>query len=160
MDLRDKYITASLQRLGDNPRDHDGVFFGFKDNAGDVSGIKPDASAASTCTTSEDSLPVWRIYPRPPPPHWHYKDLRHSSATGDSDEEFDFTKCPIPEIHPWEFKLDEKGVFQVYSDPQTDSKGNHDVLEISGFCPDYAHMIQVLALGSLFLSSPPSASIF
>lgn len=124
MDLRDKYIRVSQQRLGDNPRDHDGVFRGFKDNAGDVSGIKPDASPASVCTAADDKFSSWKIYPPPPPPHWHYKDQRHSSGIGDHEKPFDFSKCQIPESHSWEYRLDEKGVFQIYSDAQTDSKGN------------------------------------
>lgn len=131
MNLRDKYITLSQQRLGDNPRDHDGVFFGFKDDAGDVSGIKPNASHASICTASEAKFQSWKIYPRPPPPHWHYKDRRLSATAGDSDEQFDFSKCKIPDSHEWDFKLDEKGVFQVYAAPQSCPEGNSIALDDS-----------------------------
>lgn len=130
MNLRDKYIRVSQQRLGDNPRDHDGVFFGLKDNAGDVSGIIPDASAASISSASEDKFPAWKIYPRPPPPHWSYKDQRHSTGAGDHEEQFDFSMCQIPEAHSWNYRLDDKGVFQVYSDPQSDSEGDSITLKI------------------------------
>ena len=43
LELRDKYMNYSLQRLGDNPRDHDGVFQGFSTDIGGVNGVRPDA---------------------------------------------------------------------------------------------------------------------
>ena len=43
LELRDKYMKYSLQRLGDNPMDHDGVFQGFSADIGGVSGVRPDA---------------------------------------------------------------------------------------------------------------------
>src|SRR5579872_7495791 len=42
LSLRDKYMKISLQRLGDNPRDHDGHFSGIDPNIADVSGVQPD----------------------------------------------------------------------------------------------------------------------
>ncbi|KAF8496098.1 hypothetical protein JB92DRAFT_2991409 [Gautieria morchelliformis] len=135
MKLRDKYLRVSQQRLGDNPRDHDGVFFGFKHDAGDVSGIKPDASLSAIRTDSEDNFSPWNIYPRPPPPHWHYKDRLNSSGAGDHEEQFDYSKCQIPASHPWSFKLDEKGVFQVYSDMQKGDSVSHDSRKLSSLCP-------------------------
>ncbi|KAF8517415.1 hypothetical protein BU17DRAFT_91874 [Hysterangium stoloniferum] len=114
LDLRDKYIRVSCQRLGDNPKDHDGVFAGFENDAGEVAGIKPDAPLDSLCPPSEDKFPRWKIYPRPPPPHWHYKS--HSVSAENGDEIFDFPQCQIPDADFWNFKMDEKGVFQVYSD--------------------------------------------
>ena len=116
LDLRDKYIRVSQQRLGDNPRDHDGVFFGFNDNAGDVSGIKPDASHESICDASDGTFSPWKIYPRPPPPHWHYNDRGREA-------EFDFTKCLVPGADSWDFRIDERGVFQVYTDRQAEVNG-------------------------------------
>lgn len=80
LDLRDKYLALSHQRLGDNPRDHDGTFSGFYPRtAADTMGLKPDANpdtcekpAASGSKPVHD-LPAWNIYPPPPPPHWHWK---------------------------------------------------------------------------------------
>ena len=43
LELRDKYMNYSLQRLGDNPRDHDGVFQGFPTDIGGANGVRPDA---------------------------------------------------------------------------------------------------------------------
>jgi len=85
--LRDKYLALSNQRLGDNPRDHDGQFKGFTPaSVADVAGIKPDANP-ETCETSSPSpsasretLPPWKIYPPPPPPHWHWKSNHDISA--------------------------------------------------------------------------------
>ncbi|TFY66445.1 hypothetical protein EVG20_g4651 [Dentipellis fragilis] len=47
LELRDKYIALSLQRLGDNPRDHDGVFHGLPAGTTDVSGVHPDVDIAT-----------------------------------------------------------------------------------------------------------------
>lgn len=84
--------------------------------------------------------PSWRIYPPPPPPTWLEDppqkpfdcDVNEVSATersfwaGSSDryggrkpghdigEDFVFDDCDIPEENEMEFRLDEKGVYQVY----------------------------------------------
>ncbi|KAA1469716.1 AMP deaminase [Dentipellis sp. KUC8613] len=47
LELRDKYIARSLQRLGDNPRDHDGVFRGLPAGTADVAGVHPDVDVAA-----------------------------------------------------------------------------------------------------------------
>ena len=103
LDLRDKYMSKSLQRLGDNPRDHDG-----RSQPGD-----PSALASS-------EFEPWKIYPPPPPPHWHWtdKDKVMSSADGvkRGRSEFRFEECHIPGPHSWTFELDDKGVYQVYDD--------------------------------------------
>jgi hypothetical protein len=143
--IRDKYMAVSLQRLGDNPRDHDGAFKGFSDDLGGVSGIRPDAYAKlQSKETGETRNPKlkedqrqfepWKIYPKPPPPHWHWKAKNPqpnspplSSSTGIpmlvSDEGegdgFEFDQCEIPGKHEWVYRLDSKGVFQVYrADPE------------------------------------------
>lgn len=119
-------MQVSLQRLGDNPRDHDGHFQGFDPKIADVSGVRPDADISPyTSPESEDKLPrspykPWRIYPKPPPPHWHWTANtepvhgRDEAQTG--KEEFVFEKCEIPGGHDdWSFGLDETGVYQVYN---------------------------------------------
>ena len=125
LSLRDKYMQVSLQRLGDNPRDHDGHFHGLDSKITDVSGVRPDADiSAYTSPDSEVKLPrspfkPWRIYPRPPPPHWHWTDDTepvHGDETEAGKEEFVFEKCEIPRSHNgWDFELDETGVYQVYN---------------------------------------------
>ena len=119
-------MRVSLQRLGDNPRDHDGKFAGFKDDAGDVPGAKPDATEASIKPPEESPLSPWKIYPPPPPPHWKWKPQDQSNTSdavhGNGDiqvEQFDFSKCHIPDHHDWVFELDEKGVYQLYDSEQS-----------------------------------------
>jgi len=157
LELRDKYMRYSLQRLGDNPRDHDGVFQGFSADIGGVSGVRPDAwdellekantkppaprplitgyppatidpvvAAKQTASVlglnaKEGQFRPWRIYPRPPPPFWHWKDAHTvGGALGTpTDEEFVFQSLEIPgeaegEGAGLEFEIDAKGVFQVY----------------------------------------------
>ncbi|KAF7186314.1 AMP deaminase [Pseudocercospora fuligena] len=105
LDLRHKYIRLSLQGPHDNPRDE----------------------------------PGWQIYPPPPEPVWHDNKERRDHSTeqdGEADlktpttatskkpqrkmgqdigEDFDFDEClPLPEASEMTFKLDSKGVYQVY----------------------------------------------
>lgn len=120
LDLRDKYMSASLQTLGDDPRDHDGVF--IKPPPVDSS-IRPSDPGATPKPATNDSpqFEPWKIYPPPPPPHWKFK--AHNARTPevthaheDGDVPFEFSKCEMPDAGPWEWEMDEKGVFQVYQD--------------------------------------------
>ena len=91
---------------------------GLPDEASDVSGVKFDAKFPLLPPT-ETAFSPWRIYPRPPQPHWHWTD--HSAAapshsTTPGEEEFVFEECEIPGEDPWGFEIDEKGVYQVYED--------------------------------------------
>jgi hypothetical protein len=120
LDLRDKYISISLQRIGDNPRDHDGVFHGFANpsDAG-VTGARSDLETEPIAMAESSEFKKWRIYPRPPPPHWHWTDTHHAEhhEPGEvGEEEFDFDACNIPGEHEWSFKIDDHGVYQVYED--------------------------------------------
>ena len=117
LDLRDKYISISNQRLGDNPRDHDGVFHGIAEGISDVMGVRPEATGSYEPMQAREQFEPWHIYPRPPPPHWHWTaDQAVSSGTHSPCEVFDFTRCEIPRAHEWEFEIDEKGIYQVYHD--------------------------------------------
>jgi len=112
-------MAASLQRLGDNPRDHDGHFHGFSDAAADVNGLRPDAPSPSSHLSNTKVFEPWKIYPPPPPPHWHWSPKTPAGPTGkqsspDANEDFDFAKCEIPAAHSWEYEIDDKGVFQLY----------------------------------------------
>lgn len=119
-------MQVSLQRLGDNPRDHDGHFNGLDPKIADVSSVRPDADiSVYTSPDSEAKLPKspykpWRIYPKPPPPHWHRiadtKPIRESKEAEADKEEFAFNKCEIPGGHDgWSFELSEMGVYEVYN---------------------------------------------
>ncbi|KZS92191.1 AMP deaminase [Sistotremastrum niveocremeum HHB9708] len=100
LELRDKYISISLQNIGDNPRDYDGA------------SKHPDPKK-----THDANLKPWKIYPKPPPPHWHWTDkskVISGEPAHESEEEFDFAKCDIPRSDEWTFEVDERGVYQVY----------------------------------------------
>jgi AMP deaminase len=114
LELRDKYMTVSNQRLGDNPRDHDGVFHGITEGFSDVMGVRPEATGSYEPT--EEQFKPWRIYPRPPPPHWHWTADQAAVSSGktSSSDAVDFNRFGIPGAHEWEFEIDDKGIYQVY----------------------------------------------
>ena len=122
LELRDKYMIKSLQRLGDDPRDYDGHFKPLGDDYADVSGVRPDVPTPSSWDDVEsqaNAFKPWNIYPKPPPPHWHWKDKEVVSQDGtkNDDDDFDFAKCEIPGAHEgWTYSIDMKGVFQVFND--------------------------------------------
>jgi AMP deaminase len=104
-------MFKSLQRLGDNPKDWDG-------NSKGLDGFHPDSENGVAQTPLADRFEPWNIYPKPPPPHWHWTD---DKVVGQQDrhehksQEFNFKDCHIPgEESGRSFKLDDKGVYQVY----------------------------------------------
>ncbi|KAG6831732.1 hypothetical protein H0H87_004001 [Tephrocybe sp. NHM501043] len=140
LDIRDKYMAKSLQRLGDNPKDHDGHQMA----------IEKDSNV---------KLPYefepWKIYPPPPPPHWHWTDpsnVQSVDGTGQSTE-FRYEDCQIPGAHSWTFCIDDKGVFQVYDDKRwTESnvgekKPAFDVPSIREYFVDLDYVLGVIADG-------------
>jgi AMP deaminase len=114
-------MFKSRQRLGDDPRHYDGHFPGLDEDRSDVSGVRPDANFTDN-QPPIDSYKPWRIYPRPPPPHWHWTDqekiVSSDGTYGSSKDGFRFERCEIPGPHPWTFELDDKGVYQVYDEAQ------------------------------------------
>lgn len=115
LDLRDKYMMKSKQRLGDDPRDFDGDFGGVDDDHADVASLKFDVDPSTNQPPAQQFKP-WKIYPKPPPPAWHWrsKEVLSHDKDGVDDEPFRFEECEIPDPHSWTFRIDEKGVFQVY----------------------------------------------
>ena len=116
LDLRDKYMAVSNQRLGDNPRDHDGVFHGIPEGISDVMSVRPEVAGAYVPT--EEQFKPWRIYPRPPAPHWKWTADKEAVLSGAAPprDVFDFSQVEIPGAHEWEFEIDDMGVYQVYHD--------------------------------------------
>jgi AMP deaminase len=113
-------MFKSRQRLGDDPRDHDGHLEDYSEDHADVFGVRTDAAppgldASSGSATAGEK---WKIYPKPPPPHWHWRQDQVISADGAKHvpgDSFKFEECHIPgEIPGMDFKLDTKGVFQVH----------------------------------------------
>jgi AMP deaminase len=124
LDLRDRYLALSRQRLEDNPANYDGEF-----------NPAPDSTTpSSSYPTSSDSVPPssprfpkWNIYPAPPKPHWDPNDPNKAppkpESPGDTSKRFRFSECEIPKKHEWSFKIDRTGVYQVYaSDDSCGSK--------------------------------------
>ncbi|BGP55329.1 AMP deaminase [Rhodotorula sphaerocarpa] len=122
LDLRDKYMTLSRQRLEDNPANYDGTF---------TAASSP--SYASTSARLSNRLPSgfkkWDIYPPPPLPHWKERDphaeppLETPQELADMEAErnrFVLADVEIPGKEPEgrrrRFALDSNGVYQVYSE--------------------------------------------
>lgn len=122
LELRDKYMLKSGQRIGDDPRDYDGHFQPLSDEHADVCGIRPDAAIDAVKSQSQANVfETWSIYPKPPPPHWHWKDndtvVSMDGTRSPGRNQFNFDDCIIPGEHlGWSFDIDVKGVFQVYDD--------------------------------------------
>jgi AMP deaminase len=116
-------MLKSIQRLGDDPRDYDGVFQRIDTLCVGASDLKPDPVDASTNPTQfhQDFKP-WKIYPKPPLPRLPPKNAEGVSLSEDEVEaDFRFEECEIPEEHSWTFRLDD-GVFQVFGSLEGKSK--------------------------------------
>ncbi|KAF8443038.1 hypothetical protein L210DRAFT_3643926 [Boletus edulis BED1] len=149
LELRDKYIAKSLQRLGDNPKDHDGHFNGIAGGFAGVSGVQPDVDFANA-RVSESPYKPWKIYPKPPPPHWNFS-AKHDAPAADGhptteNDQFDFSTCQIPGSHPWEFRIDDRGVYQVYS-TAADEEPMFDIPSIREYFIDLDHVLGVISDG-------------
>ncbi|PPQ82299.1 hypothetical protein CVT26_013962 [Gymnopilus dilepis] len=160
LELRDKYMFKSRQRLGDDPRDYDGLFSPLPDEYADVSGVRPDMPIPwnmenATVRSQDDSFEPWNIYPKPPPPHWHWKDKTAVSADGtpkSGDDEFRFEDCVVPGEHEgWSFGIDVKGVFQVYDEAkgaeEERKKPAFDVPDIREYFVDLEYVLGVISDG-------------
>lgn len=114
-------MFKSKQRLGDNPKDFDGKFQGLDDERADVSGVRPDSDYSKN-RPPEQPAATWKLYPRPPRPHWHLTDDDTLTSSGGHHtakrSSFHFEDCDIPGPHPWRFEIDEKGVYQIYDSPK------------------------------------------
>ncbi|KAF9054848.1 AMP deaminase [Panaeolus papilionaceus] len=179
LELRDKYMLKSRQRLGDDPRDQDAHHTPFDEKYLDVCGIKPDVGipfpkAASVAgkddaegkKTGQPQHKPWKIYPKPPPPHWHWKDDNVVSADGNSESrpghEFDLREVEIPGKHEgWTFRIDGKGVYQVYDEsaavsdylsPATEASKStqvpaFDIPDIREYFVDLEYVLSVISDG-------------
>lgn len=150
LDIRDKYMFKSRQRLGDDPRDHDGEFSGFDDEVVAPSGVRPDANIAAI-PKEDTQFGKWPIYPKPPPPHWHWK--QDQIVSGDEHhaqgDHFDFEKCEIPgPMEGWTFELDPKGVFQVYDESSEEKeKPAFDIPDVREYFMDLEYVLGVISDG-------------
>jgi len=159
LELRDKYMLKSRQRLGDDPRDYDGDFQPLGDDYADVSGVRPDFPLHGKHRepqSQQNTFSPWKIYPKPPPPHWHWKDKEVVSADGTTkpgDGEFKMEDCVIPGLHDgWSYAIDVKGVFQVYDE----TKG--PFISLPGSIVLIIHQRETRRKNNLYSTSPTSAN--
>ncbi|KAJ6585412.1 hypothetical protein B0H19DRAFT_1109580 [Mycena capillaripes] len=154
LELRDKYILKSRQRLGDDPRHYDGDFPGLDDKNAGVCGVRPDANYAANQPPIPKPKP-WKLYPKPPPPHWHWTDTAVVSSDGsyhDKGDRFRMQDCDIPGAHPFTFEIDDKGVIQVYDGEASDSSSEektpvYDIPNIREYFMDLDYVLGVISDG-------------
>ncbi|KZT11831.1 AMP deaminase [Laetiporus sulphureus 93-53] len=150
LELRDKYMLRSGQDLGFNPKDYDGAFTGLDDDVATVCGVRPDVDYEAH-PPPKSPFNKWRIYPKPPPPHWHWKGANQliPSNTGSENEDeevFLFENCEIPGPDSRRFEIDEKGVFQVY-DRADDQVPAYDIPSIREYFMDLEYVLGVISDG-------------
>ncbi|CAG8543490.1 1775_t:CDS:2 [Funneliformis caledonium] len=107
LELRDKYMELSLQRLGDNPKDHD---------TWNIYPPPPQPtwkSLSNNRSFSDDSVSSS-----------YYKNEKKGVG-----ENFEFDKCEIPGEHEYNFKLNESGIYNVY-ETQEDLDNNRSAYEV------------------------------
>lgn len=136
LDLRDKYIIRSKQRLEDNPQSYDGIY-------------KPNGE-------EETAYPAWKIYPNPPKPHWHSQTSVERSERSNVDDPiqpespkpFEFDACEIPgrdSMRDFTYKLDNQGVYQVYGADH--SKPLYAIPTIKEYFVDLDYVLNVISNG-------------
>lgn len=124
IDLREKYMKLSRQRLEDNPANYDGQYSGTPRCASNL----PLPSDDVAPLRASPQFSPWEIYPPPPSPHWKERDP-YSEATETTQEieereakrrEFSWEKVRIPgkevEGKRKKYELDGNGVYQVYDE--------------------------------------------
>ncbi|GAA5928637.1 uncharacterized protein JCM15063_003927 [Sporobolomyces koalae] len=163
LDLRDKYMSLSRQRLEDNPANYDGRF-----------DPTTSPSYASTSSILPSNLPAefkqWDIYPPPPAPHWkEMQNAEHDPFAFDSTDtteqiaekealrrKFDWNKAlaKVPgkesEGKRKRFAIDSNGVYQVYNEEQSDSdsaKPLYTVPTIKEYFQDLDEVLSVISDG-------------
>ncbi|KAF9016508.1 AMP deaminase [Hymenopellis radicata] len=130
-------LLASTSR--DNPKDHDQDFKGFSSKCADVNGVRPDVAIPDEPdATAQPPFEPWKVYPSPPPPHWHWKDDEVISTDG----------LQYPREHPWTFDIDDKGVYQVYDPEKSDEKTPlYDIPTIREYFVDLDYILGVISDG-------------
>lgn len=139
IELREKYIRLSCQRLEDNPANYDGEFAPPKNSTSAATSRPPSPERATFSNRKKDAneggdkaapgpsageskeapaFSKWTIYPPPPAPHWESK-AKSSDPDIEPAREFRMEDCEIPGEHPFVFELDKQGIFQVYESAET-----------------------------------------
>ncbi|KAK4056829.1 AMP deaminase [Microbotryomycetes sp. JL221] len=142
MDLRDKYIELSRQRLEDNPANYDGVY----------KGSEAGSSNLAPCFES------WKIYPPPPQPHWEQRDAfsenlettAEITARENARRRFNWNEVTIPgkedEPKRKRFELDASGIFQVYSEDTSSTESAKPLYRIPTIKEYFQDLDEVLSV--------------
>lgn len=151
-------MAVSNQRLGDNPRDYDGTFRGFKGNEADVFGLKSDAEPNQCELPADRSVaPKWKMNPPPPPPHWKWEGTRpehqdEKAADGERRKstqtpEFELDKCEIPPADKTRrFQMNDEGVFVIYASDDS-NKCLSRVPRLKEYYSDLNYLLEVCSDG-------------
>ncbi|CAG8475248.1 6967_t:CDS:10 [Acaulospora morrowiae] len=123
LDLRDKYMALSLQRLGDNPKDRD-----------DWTIYPPPPYRAYAQSRASNE-----------PPSLDTKEKK-KTAVG---EDFIFDECEIPEEHEYLFAIDAHGVYQVYKtqDDLDNGKPAYRVPDTKEYFMDLDFILDTISYG-------------
>lgn len=122
LDLRDKYIKLSRQRLEDNPRDYDGEFDPEPDSttASFERAAVPGKTRAQTSGAKRMKFSKWQINPPPPAPHWKAEQEAKPNVerVERPQDELLESAWDLPGRHRYDFSIDKHGVYQVYASPE------------------------------------------
>ncbi|CAG8723270.1 15006_t:CDS:10, partial [Racocetra persica] len=120
LELRDKYMKLSLQRLGDNPKDKE-----------------------SWVIYPQPPKPTWE---KPQSQYESHKQYKEKKAVG---EDFKFDECNIPEEHDFLYALDKHGVYQVYETQECLEKGKpaYTIPRSNEYFKDLDYILKVISEG-------------
>ncbi|ORX68326.1 AMP deaminase [Linderina pennispora] len=84
--------------------------------------------------------PGWKIYPKPPPPAWR----NFNEPATDVQEEFDMSKCKIPQADDCVFEMVESGVFAVFETQKAKDEGREPFTKVPSIKEYYMDLDFVL----------------
>ncbi|KAJ1950308.1 AMP deaminase, partial [Linderina pennispora] len=84
--------------------------------------------------------PGWKIYPKPPPPAWR----NFNEPATDVQEEFDMSKCKIPQADDCVFEMVESGVFSVFETQKAKDEGREPFTKVPSIKEYYMDLDFVL----------------
>ncbi|KAG1056842.1 hypothetical protein G6F43_001293 [Rhizopus delemar] len=122
LDMRQKYMDQSFQRLSDDPRNHDDWE------------IYP--------------APPPKSWPLPSPEELERRKAKEKAREADPvaavGSDFEFSHCRIPEAHEYNFDMGPDGFFVVY---QNEQKPLHSVISPRQFYEDLEYLLNVISDG-------------
>ena len=144
LDIRHKYIRLSLQGPTDNPRDEPGwniyppppepVWHSNKERANTAQNPDQDSSKSPELGATDDSFMPQK------------KPARKMGT--DIGEDFDYQEClPLPDASEMTFKLDDKGVYQVY-ETKTSAEMGEPIINVPDIREFYMDLDKVLSISS------------